>query len=97
MHIGRSRSGLQRQALVSARAAEHDADVAQPALAWVIGQDVVPIPGTKRRRDLEQNAAAAAIELTPEEIAAIDAAFPHGVAAGERKHPRSTRFERDRI
>lgn len=76
-------------------AAQRDADVAQLALAWVISQDVVPIPGTKQRRYLEQNAAAAAIELTPEEIDAIDAVSPHGVAAGERNTPEA--LKRDRI
>jgi aryl-alcohol dehydrogenase-like predicted oxidoreductase len=56
---------------------------AQLSLAWVLarGDDVVPIPGTKRRTYLEQNAAAASIELTPEEIAEIDAL---GEAAGDR-------------
>ncbi len=59
---------------------------AQLALAWVIaqGDDVVPIPGTKRRTYLEENAAAAAITLTAEDLRAIDAAFPAGAAAGER-------------
>src|SRR5687768_636716 len=50
----------------------------QLALAWVLGQgeDVVPIPGTKRRTYLEENLAAAEIELTPEELARIDAEIP---------------------
>lgn len=48
------------------------------------GDDVVPIPGTKRVRYLEQNAAAAELELTAAELAALDAAFPIGAAAGER-------------
>ncbi len=58
----------------------------QLALAWVLaqGQDIVPIPGTKRVRYLEENAAAAAIRLSPAELEAIDAVFPEGAAAGER-------------
>jgi aryl-alcohol dehydrogenase-like predicted oxidoreductase len=58
----------------------------QLALAWLLyqGEDVVPIPGTKRRKYLEENAAAAAIELTDEYLARIDEAAPKGVAAGDR-------------
>jgi len=59
----------------------------QLALAWVIAQDTVPIPGTKRRRWLEENAAAAAIALTDADLAAIDAASAHGITAGERATP----------
>jgi aryl-alcohol dehydrogenase-like predicted oxidoreductase len=57
---------------------------AQLALAWVLaqGDDLVPIPGTKRRTYLEENAAAADIELTADDLARIDAELPH--AAGER-------------
>ena len=62
---------------------------AQLALAWVLsrGQDVVPIPGTKRRSYLEQNLAAADVELTPEERARLEEVFPPGVAAGTRYPP----------
>ena len=58
----------------------------QLALAWVLaqGEDVVPIPGTKRVRYLEENAAAATLTLSPAEREAIDAVFPKGAAAGER-------------
>jgi len=58
----------------------------QLALAWVLaqGEDIVPIPGTKRVRYLEENAAAAAIRLSPAELEALDAVFPQGAAAGER-------------
>jgi aryl-alcohol dehydrogenase-like predicted oxidoreductase len=58
----------------------------QLALAWVLaqGRDIVPIPGTKRVRYLEENAAAAHVTLTANDLAAIDAAAPAGVAAGER-------------
>ena len=61
----------------------------QLALAWVLakGQDVVPIPGTKRRIYLEENAAAAAIRLTAAEVAELEAAFPEKDIAGERYTP----------
>ncbi|MER5515588.1 aldo/keto reductase [Streptomyces sp. NPDC002763] len=65
-------------------AAEKDVTPAQLALAWVLaqGDDIVPIPGTKRRTYLEQNAGAADVELTKEDLARIDAEVPE--AAGER-------------
>ncbi|WP_291968307.1 aldo/keto reductase [Candidatus Symbiopectobacterium sp.] len=57
----------------------------QLALAWVLaqGDDIVPIPGTKRRRYLEENIAALDVQLTPEELAAIEAIFPFAAAAGD--------------
>jgi aryl-alcohol dehydrogenase-like predicted oxidoreductase len=59
---------------------------AQLALAWVLaqGDDVVPIPGTKRRKYLEENVAAAELHLSDSELAALDEAFPVGAAAGDR-------------
>ncbi|MGK5628645.1 aldo/keto reductase [Streptomyces sp. URMC 123] len=59
---------------------------AQAALAWLLGQgeDIVPIPGTKRRRYLEENVAAVALELTEEDRAALRAAVPEEAVAGER-------------
>jgi aryl-alcohol dehydrogenase-like predicted oxidoreductase len=48
------------------------------------GDDVVPIPGTKRRPYLEENVGAAAVELTPEDLARLDAIAPPGVAVGGR-------------
>lgn len=67
-------------------APEKDLTPTQVALAWVLGQgnDVVPIPGTKRRKYLEENAAADEVRLTPAELASLDEAFPPGVAAGDR-------------
>jgi aryl-alcohol dehydrogenase-like predicted oxidoreductase len=58
----------------------------QLALAWVQsrGDDVVAIPGTKRRKYLEENVAATAITFTPEELAQIDAIMPRNAAAGQR-------------
>jgi aryl-alcohol dehydrogenase-like predicted oxidoreductase len=59
---------------------------AQLALAWVLvqGEDIVPIPGTKRRKYLEQNLAAADINLTKDDLSRIDRLAPLGVAAGDR-------------
>jgi aryl-alcohol dehydrogenase-like predicted oxidoreductase len=67
-------------------AARKRCTAAQLALAWVLAQreDVVPIPGSKRRERLEENAAAADIQLTPEELSEIDALLPRGIAAGTR-------------
>jgi aryl-alcohol dehydrogenase-like predicted oxidoreductase len=58
----------------------------QVALAWVLaqGDDVVPIPGTKRRSYLEENAAADELRLSPDELARLDDAFPPGITAGDR-------------
>ena len=58
----------------------------QLALAWVLaqGDDIVPIPGTKRRRYLDENAGALAVRLSPAQLAALDAAFPFDAAAGDR-------------
>jgi aryl-alcohol dehydrogenase-like predicted oxidoreductase len=59
---------------------------AQLALAWVLakGRDIVPIPGTKRRRYLEDNAAAAGLSLSAAEVSEVEALFPIGTAAGTR-------------
>ncbi|MCA4824281.1 MAG: aldo/keto reductase [Serratia rubidaea] len=58
----------------------------QLALAWVMaqGEHIVPIPGTKRRRYLEENVAAASLALSAQELAAIEAVFPQQAAAGAR-------------
>jgi aryl-alcohol dehydrogenase-like predicted oxidoreductase len=67
-------------------AAKKNCQPSQLALAWVLarGEDFVPIPGTKRRKYLEENAAAEHIHLSQEDLAEIDAIAPHGVAAGDR-------------
>jgi aryl-alcohol dehydrogenase-like predicted oxidoreductase len=59
---------------------------AQLALAWVLaqGEDVVPIPGTKRRKYLEENAGAVRVQLTPEDLARMGEVAPRGAAAGAR-------------
>jgi aryl-alcohol dehydrogenase-like predicted oxidoreductase len=58
----------------------------QLALAWVLaqGEDIVPIPGTKRRKYLEDNAGAVDVALTPEDLRKLEEVFPHGAAAGPR-------------
>jgi aryl-alcohol dehydrogenase-like predicted oxidoreductase len=58
----------------------------QLALAWLLaqGDDIVPIPGTKRREYLEENAGAAGVTLTEDDLASIEEAMPRGSAAGER-------------
>ena len=67
-------------------AAAHRCASAQVALAWVLaqGEDIVPIPGTKQRKYLEQNVAAEKIELTEKEKESLGKAFPPGAAAGTR-------------
>ncbi len=67
-------------------AATRGCTAGQLALAWVLaqGDDIVPIPGTKRRTYLEENAAAVDLVLAPAELAALDAVFPAGAAAGLR-------------
>jgi len=67
-------------------AAEIGCTPAQIALAWVLaqGDDIVPIPGTKRRNYLEENIAALDIRLTPEKLVALNAVFPPNAAAGDR-------------
>ncbi|MEJ2164509.1 MAG: aldo/keto reductase [Deltaproteobacteria bacterium] len=67
-------------------AAEKGCTSAQLALAWVLaqGEDIVPIPGTKRRSYLEKNVAALDLALTPHDLKRIDEIAPKGVAAGAR-------------
>jgi aryl-alcohol dehydrogenase-like predicted oxidoreductase len=74
-------------------AAEKDATPGQLALAWLLhqGKDIVPIPGTKRRRYLEENAAAADITLSDEDLRRIEEAMPKGAVAGERYAERQMR------
>jgi aryl-alcohol dehydrogenase-like predicted oxidoreductase len=71
---------------VKAIADEKGVTAGQLALAWVLaqGEDIVPIPGTTTIRHLEENIAAAGIELTDEDLERLDEAAPHGAAAGAR-------------
>jgi len=67
-------------------AAEKGCTAAQIALAWVLaqGEDIVPIPGTTRVENLEENVAALDVELSDEELRDLEAVFPKGAAAGDR-------------
>jgi aryl-alcohol dehydrogenase-like predicted oxidoreductase len=71
---------------VTALAGEIGCTSSQLALAWVLaqGEDIVPIPGTKRRSYLEENLGALEVQLAPAQLAALTAEFPLHVAAGER-------------
>jgi aryl-alcohol dehydrogenase-like predicted oxidoreductase len=79
-------------AKVEELAAEKEVSASQLALAWVLaqGDDVVPIPGTKRRSYLEQNVGAVEVELTAADLERLDEAFPSGAAAGDRYADMST-------
>jgi aryl-alcohol dehydrogenase-like predicted oxidoreductase len=75
---------------VEAMAMEKGCATAQLALAWVLaqGDDIVPIPGTKRVRYLDENIGALDINLSPEDLDRLDRILPPGAAAGERYHSR---------
>lgn len=77
---------LQLVEQVKAIATEKGVTPSQLALAWLLaqGDDIVPIPGTKRRKYLEENIAATDITLTDEELSRIEAVAPKGIAAGPR-------------
>jgi len=79
---------------LEAAARRHECSPAQLALAWLLakGPDIVPIPGTKRTRYLEMNAAATDIVLSAEDVAALDEAFPANAAAGTRYPAASMRL-----
>jgi aryl-alcohol dehydrogenase-like predicted oxidoreductase len=80
------RKNMQLVERVREIAAEKGVTPGQLALAWLLhqGEDIVPIPGTKRRKYLEENAVATDIELTGEDLKRIEEVAPRGVAAGER-------------
>jgi len=71
---------------IEAIAKEKGCQPSQLALAWVLaqGEDIVPIPGTKRRRYLQENAGALGVRLTRDDLRRIDEVFPFGAAAGHR-------------
>jgi aryl-alcohol dehydrogenase-like predicted oxidoreductase len=77
---------LQLVEQVKAIATEKDVTPSQLALAWLLaqGEDIVPIPGTKRRVYLEENIAATQITLTSEDLHRLDAVAPKGITAGDR-------------
>ncbi|HEU4587277.1 MAG TPA: aldo/keto reductase [Gemmatimonadales bacterium] len=80
------RKNLELVARVEEMARAKGCTPAQLALAWLLaqGDDIVPIPGTKRRKYLEENIAALRVELSPDDLARIDEVAPKGAAAGER-------------
>jgi aryl-alcohol dehydrogenase-like predicted oxidoreductase len=88
-HAGNLERNLELLAPLERVAQAHAATAAQIALAWLLGRgdDIVPIPGTKQIRYLEQNVAAAAIDLAAAERQLLDDAFRPGAGAGER-YPR---------
>jgi aryl-alcohol dehydrogenase-like predicted oxidoreductase len=73
-------------ARVEAIAKEKKCTPSQLALAWLLAQgpDIIPIPGTKRRKYLEENAGGLSVTLTPEDLRRIDEVAPHGAASGAR-------------
>jgi aryl-alcohol dehydrogenase-like predicted oxidoreductase len=83
---------LDLAAKVGELAAQKGVTPGQLSLAWVLAQgaDIVPIPGTKRVRFLEENVVAAELELTADELRELDEAFPPGAAAGDRYANMST-------
>ncbi len=87
------RKNLELVERVKEIAAEKDATPGQLALAWVLaqGDDIVPIPGTKRRKYLEENAAAADLSLTDDDLRRIEEAMPRGSAAGDRYYEQQMR------
>jgi len=83
-------ANMRAAATVREIAARHGATPGQVALAWLLhkGDDVVPIPGTKRRKYLEENVAAADLALDAADMATLDAALPPGGTAGPRYNER---------
>lgn len=82
-HFARNLSLVSTLESVASRLGVHSS---QLALAWILakGENLIPIPGTKRRTYLESNTAAASIRLSAADVAELDTAFPVGVASGER-------------
>jgi len=77
---------LARTAAIETVARAHGVTPGQVALAWLLaqGDDIVPIPGTKRAERVDENVAAASLALTAAEVASLSAALPPGAAAGAR-------------
>jgi aryl-alcohol dehydrogenase-like predicted oxidoreductase len=87
------KKNLDLVATIAQMAVEKHCTPAQFALGWVLaqGNDIVPIPGTKRPRYVAENIGALAVSLSAADLQRIGAAFPAGVAAGERYAPQSMR------
>ncbi len=83
-------ANMRAASLVQKIANEKDAKPGQVALAWLLqkGDDIVPIPGTKRRTYLEENVAAAALKLSPTEVAQLDHALSPEAVSGPRYNER---------
>lgn len=90
-NLARNRSLL---TTLTSVASSHGCTPGQVALAWVLsrGDRVIPIPGTKRRSHLDENVRALDVNLSPEELSTLDAAFPPGVAAGARYTPEQAQW-----
>lgn len=87
---------MQLVEVVKGIAAAHEASAAQVALAWLLaqGDDIVPIPGSKRRATLEDSMKAAELELSAEDLAKLDEAAPRGGTAGARYGERAMAMTR---
>ncbi|HYC32302.1 MAG TPA: aldo/keto reductase [Gemmatimonadales bacterium] len=87
-------ANMRAAAAVQELARRKEATASQVALAWLLhkGSDIVPIPGTKRRRYLEENAGSATLALTPDEVATLDRALPPERVAGPRYNERMMAF-----
>ena len=85
---GRISPGISRWWRKSGRMPRIGCTPGQLALAWVLaqGDDIVPIPGTKRRKYLDENVGALAVHFLPGQLAALGAEFPVNAAAGDRYH-----------
>jgi aryl-alcohol dehydrogenase-like predicted oxidoreductase len=81
---------------IGAVAEKHGASKARVALAWLLaqGEDIVPIPGTKRRATMEDSVAAVDVTLTADDLAAIEAAAPRGATSGPRYGEQGMRMVR---
>src|SRR5262249_10884691 len=91
---GNLERNLNLYAQLEAMAAAHRCTTAQLALVWILAKEpiVVPIPGTKRQRYIEENVAAEALTLTEEDMRALNDTFHLGVAAGMRYPEESMRL-----
>jgi aryl-alcohol dehydrogenase-like predicted oxidoreductase len=87
-------SNMQIVKVVEAIAVRRKATPAQVALAWLLhkGSDIVPIPGTKKRKYLEENLGAATLKLTSEDLHELDHALPKGSVAGSRYNPQNMAY-----
>src|SRR5687767_9235404 len=87
-------ANMRAASVVQDLARAHGATASQMALAWLLhkGDDIVPIPGTKRRRYLEENLAAASLHLAPEEVVELDRALAPDAVSGPRYNERMMAF-----